>query len=205
MKYASVVGIDEVGRGPLAGPVAVAVLQFKVVSIKLKVKKAEANFGFKLKDSKKLSEKQREIWFKEIKLWWKKGECNFKVSMISAKEIDKIGISKAIKKCIFSSLSALRVSISDPILLDGSLKAPIEYKKQKTIIKGDEKEPIIALASIVAKVCRDRLMIRLAKKYPEYGLESHKGYGTKLHYEAIKAKGLSPIHRRSFLKNFKVV
>ena len=86
------------------------------------------------------------------------------------------------------------------ILLDGGLRAPKEYKNQKTIIKGDEKELAIALASIVAKVTRDVLMVKLAKKYPGYRLEKHKGYGTKKHYQALKNKGISAIHRKSFLR-----
>ena len=86
------------------------------------------------------------------------------------------------------------------VLLDGGLKAPKEYLNQRTIIKGDEKELAIALASIVAKVTRDRLMVKLARKYPGYDLEMHKGYGTAAHYKALKNKGFSPIHRKSFLK-----
>lgn len=205
MKYASVVGIDEVGRGPVAGPVAVAALQFKVESLKLKVREVEKNFGFKLRDSKKLTPERRELWFKEIKKWQKEGLCDFKVSMVSAKQIDKIGIAPAIKKCLAHSLSVLRVPYSDLILLDGGLKAPAEFKRQKTIIKGDEKEPVIALASIAAKVTRDRLMCRMANKYPEYQLDVHKGYGTKNHYKALKMHGLSDIHRRTFLKTIKGV
>jgi ribonuclease HII len=84
--------------------------------------------------------------------------------------------------------------------LDGGLKAPAEYKNQKTIIKGDEKELCIALASIVAKETRDRLMVGLARRYSGYALEKHKGYGTREHYKALQNKGISPIHRKSFLK-----
>ena len=87
------------------------------------------------------------------------------------------------------------------ILLDGGLKAPAKYKDQKTIIKGDEKVKIIALASIIAKVSRDRHMRRLAKKFPDYGFEIHKGYGTRAHYRALHRRGLSPLHRRSFLSS----
>jgi ribonuclease HII len=88
------------------------------------------------------------------------------------------------------------------ILLDGGLKAPEEYMHQETIIKGDEKEPIIALASIAAKVLRDQMMEELAEVHPEYGFENHKGYGTNEHYKAIKKHGLTAYHRRSFLSNF---
>jgi ribonuclease HII len=90
------------------------------------------------------------------------------------------------------------------VLLDGSLKAPRRYVNQKTIIRGDDIEPVISLASICAKVLRDRKMTRLAKKYPRYGFEVHKGYGTKAHYKAIKKHGFSQEHRRSFLKVVKV-
>ena len=98
--------------------------------------------------------------------------------------------------------AAIRKLKLDPsvceVRLDGGLKAPIAYKRQVTIIKGDEKESVIAMASIVAKVTRDRLMVRLDKKYPEYGLAKHKGYGTKTHMTVIRRRGLSEIHRRSF-------
>lgn len=205
MKYASVVGIDEVGRGPIAGPVAVCALRLEVRSLKLGVRDLEEKIGIKLKDSKKLSEKQREVWFVEIKKWQKQGLCDFRVSMVSAKEIDKIGIVPAIQKALNNSLSQLPTSNSCLVLLDGGLKAPQEYNNQKTIIKGDEKEPVIALASIVAKVTRDRLMCRLAKKYPGYALEKHKGYGTKEHYKTLQKYGLSVIHRKTVLKNVRMV
>lgn len=205
MKYASVVGIDEVGRGPIAGPVAVCVFRVGVRNAELGVREIEKRLHIKLRDSKKLSEKQREAWFAEIKKWQKEGLCDFKVSMVSAKEIDKIGIVSAIKKCISNSISVLRIPISDKILLDGGLKAPPQFKYQKTIIKGDEKEPVIALASIAAKVTRDRLMCRMAKKYPGYGFDVHKGYGTKAHYAELKKRGISVVHRRSFLKKPSVI
>ncbi len=120
--------------------------------------------------------------------------------------VDKIGISRAtmlvVKRSIKKLSSAWKYDSQVEILLDGLLHAPAEYK-QKTIIKGDEKEPIISLASIIAKVTRDKYMTKLAETYPEYGFESHKGYGTKKHYESIKKYGISDVHRRSFLKNLK--
>jgi ribonuclease HII len=97
-------------------------------------------------------------------------------------------------------LKKLDATIRETILLDGSLYAPKEFKKQKTIIKGDEKEPAIGLASIVAKVTRDRYMLKMAGKHPLYGFENHVGYGTKKHYLAIKKHGMTDIHRKSFLK-----
>jgi ribonuclease HII len=192
------IGIDEVGRGPLAGPVCVAAFMLK----------GKLNTTLKLKDSKKLSQKQRELWFKKISLLKKEGKCDFALTYVSAQAIDKIGISKAIKKALETSLQKLvdthALHVRTRILLDGGLKAPISFSNQKTIIKGDEKEQSIALASIVAKVSRDRLMVRLAKKHASYGFEFHKGYGTSLHYQQLKIHGMSPIHRRTFLKNVNV-
>lgn len=189
-KKVQIIGIDEVGRGPLAGPVTVCALVLK------------CDFDIiKFRDSKKLSAKQREVWFKQIYLWKKNGKLDFKIAFVSAGMIDKIGISKAIKKALEKSLYELKPKNSHPILLDGGLKAPVEFKNQKTIIKGDEKEVAIALASIVAKVSRDALMIKMSKKFPQYEFHLHKGYGTKLHYKKIKKHGISVIHRRSFLKN----
>jgi ribonuclease HII len=184
MKF--VIGIDEVGRGPVAGPTAVAAfrLRSKLVS------------PAPLRDSKKLSREQREVWFKYLKT----ADCDFAVTMISAKEIDRIGIAPAIRKAMAACLKKIDAKYSETILLDGSLHAPKEFTKQKTIIKGDEKEPAIGLASIVAKVTRDRYMCAAAKKFPEYGFERHVGYGTRAHYLAIKKHGMCALHRRSFLK-----
>jgi ribonuclease HII len=139
-------------------------------------------------------------WLEKINEEKKNGNISYKVSFQSNKIIDKRGLSFAINKCLTDSLKYLKIKPEEClVLLDGGLHAPEKYKNQKTIIKGDEKELAIALASIVAKVTRDILMVRLAKKYPGYGLERHKGYGTRGHYKALKNKGLSPIHRRSFL------
>lgn len=162
----------------------------------------------KLRDSKKLSEKQREVWLKKILVLKKEGKCDFALTYVSAQAIDKIGISKAIKKALENSLQKLvdvhALHGRTRILLDGGLKAPFSFTNQKTIIKGDEKEQAIALASIVAKVSRDRLMVRMAKKHSSYGFEFHKGYGTSLHYKKLKIHGMSPIHRRTYLKNVNV-
>lgn len=197
------IGIDEVGRGPVAGPTCVAAFAMNknfqsTISLFKKQKKLP------LRDSKKLTKLQRELWFKQIKIWQKEGKCNFAVSMVSAKIIDTIGISKAIQKALDNALLSLNFSPTSLILLDGGLKAPFKFKNQKTIIKGDEKEIAISLASIVAKVTRDRHMYRMAKKHPVYNFESHVGYGTRAHYKALEIHGLSPIHRRSFLKNLAI-
>ncbi len=186
------IGIDEVGRGPLAGPVAVGVLKTK-----------HSVFGFwarGVKDSKQLTAKERQVWYEKIKKAKEEGKLNFVVSFVSSKIIDEKGLTYAIKKAISVSLKKLSV---DPqkckVLLDGGLKAPKEFIFQETIIKGDEKEPIIALASIVAKVTRDKLMTKYAKKYLPYRFDIHKGYGTKAHYKEISENPLTPIHRRRFL------
>ncbi len=190
-----VVGIDEVGRGPLAGPVAVC-------TFKMPVKFNAKSFGV-LKDSKKLTPIKREEIFDRLKTLKKEKRVDYFVSYESAKRIDTIGLSKAIKNCLKKSLTKLKVKPKEClVLLDGGLKAPEKYKNQKTIIKGDEKERSIAFASIVAKVSRDSLMCKLAKKYSKYCFEIHKGYGTKKHCEAIKKNGLSAEHRKSFCKNF---
>ena len=187
MEY--LVGIDEVGRGPLAGPVAVGVL---VMKENLKI------FG-KIRDSKKLSEKQREEWFEIICAERQRVALDFSVSFVSHIMIDKRGLAWALRTATARALTRLAIPTDSAIFLDGGLRAPEIFKNQKTIIKGDEKIPVIALASIVAKVTRDHLMIRMAEKYPQYGFERHKGYGTKEHFATIKKHGLCPIHRRSFL------
>lgn len=198
-----IVGVDEVGRGPLAGPITLAVFaaskDFKNKLIKI--------LGGKVKDSKRLSPKRREEIYKQLKKLHHKSKndnghlcCFFAVSHISNKIIDKKGISYAtrlgIKRCLANFTPEFQ------ILLDGGLKAPGKYKNQKTIIKGDEKDVFIACASIVAKVRRDHLMCRLGSKSPLYAFQIHKGYGTALHYKLIKKHGLSEWHRKSFLKNY---
>ena len=186
------IGIDEVGRGPIAGAVAVGAFTFL---------KPEAKKLFRgVKESKQLTEEKREIWFKKIQQASRVGLVKFTVTFQSEKVIDTKGLSFAIKKALSTSLYALNIKPAHArVLLDGGLKAPKEYVNQKTIIKGDEKKMVIALASICAKVLRDRRMNLLAKKYPKYGFERHKGYGTKSHYVAIKKYGILGIHRQSFL------
>ena len=216
-----IVGIDEVGRGPLAGPVAVCAFLMKEDSFLENPKEKKLP---KLKDSKKLSKKQREVWFEYLKVAKTEGLCNYVVSFVSPENIDKFGLAKCIQKALNESLKkvasqnlpnflelSLKGSDADKnledsaslasyhIFLDGGLKAPAEYVNQETIIRGDELHPVISLASIVAKVTRDAVMTKYAKTYPEYGFEKHSGYGTRAHYTAIKAYGLTPIHRKSFI------
>lgn len=217
IKY--IIGIDEVGRGPIAGPVCVASFMMRH-NYELPIN----NYKFKLpklRDSKKLSRKQREIWFEFLKTEKEKGNCDFMVSYVSSDNIDKFGIAKCIQKALDESLN--KVTSSDitnscaftpdgpyadknlqhltlfKVFLDGGLHAPKEFINQETVIKGDELHPVISCASIVAKVSRDRVMKNFAKKYPKYGFENHSGYGTKAHYEAIKKHGQTPIHRKSFI------
>lgn len=187
-------GIDEAGRGPLAGPVAVGIC------------KVSEDFDFtifpNLKDSKKLSEKKREEFFCKMQSLKKEGVLDFGVALVSSNTIDKSGIVFAIKSGIKGLLEKLSVSFENKVFLDGGLVVPEEFKHQETIIKGDELIPVISLASIVAKVTRDIYMKEKAKDFPEYGFEIHKGYGTKKHTDAIRKHGLSTLHRKSFCKNF---
>ncbi|MEO8637432.1 MAG: ribonuclease HII [Candidatus Taylorbacteria bacterium] len=189
-----IIGIDEVGRGPIAGPLTFCAL---------KAPASEKFFQFRgSKDSKKLSPLRREEWFKKIMRERKNGALDFSISHIAPNVLDTIGLSKAIKVAVKRCLDKLEVNPCEcEVLLDGGLKAPKEFTNQKTIVRGDEKIKIIGLASIVAKVSRDRIMVRLSKKYENYAFESHKGYGTKEHYKLLRKWGLSKIHRRSFLKN----
>jgi ribonuclease HII len=195
MKWRNSIGIDEAGRGPLAGPITLAAFS---VSSKFK----GLRFDFPIKDSKQMTEDRRNIVFKILKEMRNRGEINFSVSHIRHSSIDRYGITKCTRNGIKRCLKKLKADpLNTRILLDGTLYAPEEFKDQKTIIRGDEKVRIIALASIVAKVTRDKRMIKLAKKFPQYGLDIHKGYGTKAHRKAIKRHGPSEIHRLSFLKN----
>lgn len=196
-KVRYIIGVDEVGRGPLAGPVTVAAVMMP----------HDFSFGdIRPNDSKKISEKKREEWFLFAQ---EHPDISYAVASISPEMIDEIGISKSTILAVEQSLEKLSSTwglgpqVEEvEVLLDGLLRAPKQYQ-QKTIIKGDEKEPIISLASIVAKVTRDRMMTEISKKHPQYGFENHKGYGTKKHYESIEKYGILDIHRRSFLKNLK--
>ncbi len=189
MKY--LIGIDEAGRGPLAGPVAVGAVA------------VPQDFDWSLvegvRDSKKLSEKAREKIFERAHELERLALLRFAVATSSAAYIDTYGIMPAIKRALAEALSRLNIEPHDcRVLLDGSLLAPAEYIHQKTIIRGDDTEPVISLASIMAKVTRDCLMRRLAATHPLYDFDVHKGYGTRSHLQAIARCGLSKIHRKSF-------
>jgi ribonuclease HII len=184
-----IVGIDEVGRGPLAGPVAVGIVicrkHFSIDGIT---------------DSKLMTEEARERVSERAKELQEEGLIRFGVFSTSASDIDSLGIEKAIGDAVSRGLAELTPNPENiEIVLDGRLKAPPQYRQQ-SIIHGDFLVPAISLASIVAKVERDAYMTgTIHEKYPAYGFSSHKGYGTGLHIAAIKEHGPSPIHRMSFL------
>lgn len=193
-----IVGIDEVGRGPLAGPVHVCAVAMPYEAYK---KMKWQNIPILLKDSKQMTAANRQAWHMEARTMEKMGALQIVVSSRTAAAIDKKGIAVCIRECIASNLKKLNINPKDcTVLLDGGLKAPVEYKHQQTIIKGDDSQKIISLASVVAKVQRDHYMIALHKKHPGYGWHSNKGYGTKVHIAAIKKMDTSPFHRQSFLK-----
>lgn len=179
-----VCGVDEAGRGPLAGPVCAAavIMPYGIIIDGVN-------------DSKKLTEKKRELLFDTIK---EKSLC-YGIAFSDEKEIDEVNILNATFLAMKRAVKSLKIQ-PDLILVDGN-RLPDFDIPAKTIVKGDSLSHSIACASILAKVTRDRLMKELSKKCPEYGFEKHKGYGTKAHYEAIKANGICEIHRRTFLKN----
>lgn len=181
--YNIVCGVDEAGRGPLAGPVyAAAVILPKGYVID------------GVNDSKKLTEKKRELLFDVIQN--EAVACS--IGIADEKEIDEINILQATFLAMRRAVEGLTVK-ADIALIDGNKKPGLEIAEWD-IVKGDAKSASIAAASIIAKVSRDRYMLEMAEKYPEYHFEKHKGYGTKLHYEMIEKYGISPIHRKSFLK-----
>ncbi len=178
-----IAGVDEVGRGPLAGPVCVAAVVMPFDDIIEGVD-----------DSKKLSEKKRDLLFEQIK----EKAIAFCVEMVDEQTIDKINILEATKLCMKNAIEGLSLK-PDIVLVDAISKLDVEVKI-RGIIKGDALSYSIGCASILAKVTRDRFMAELAKEYPEYGFEKHKGYGTKAHIEALKEYGPCIYHRLSFLK-----
>lgn len=181
-KYEYIAGVDEVGRGPLAGPVCAAVVILP---------KGLVIDG--VNDSKKLTEKRREAIYEIIK----KDALAWAVAFVEPEVIDEINIRQATHLAMQKAVDALEIK-AEFLLVDGSdrieFNTPSEY-----IIKGDAKSQSIAAASVMAKVTRDRYMVEMAKEYPYYAFEKNKGYGTKLHMEGIREKGLCPLHRRSFI------
>ncbi len=193
-KDAYTVGIDEVGRGPLAGPVAVGVVRTRLA------RKEYSELLRGIRDSKKATEKEREKWYAKAQVWKKAGSIDFTVVFQSASYIDRSGIAQAIRWCVQKGVQTIHGAFDDEYLLDGGLRLPEEFMHQKTIIRGDSTEPLIALAATIAKVVRDRKTKSYAKKYPAYGFADNKGYGTYTHRHAIKKFGLSAIHRKTFCK-----
>ena len=179
-------GIDEAGRGPLAGPVVVA-----------SVIMPQDSMIEGVNDSKKVSEKKREKLYDLIL----EEAISYGIGIIDQNEIDEINILNATKEGLTNSLKEVKVK-PDIILVDALEKIDTLGIPYDSIIKGDAKSYSIAAASIIAKVTRDRIMKEWDEIYPEYGFEKHKGYGTALHIKAIKENGLCPIHRKSFTKNF---
>lgn len=182
--YTAICGVDEAGRGPLAGPVcAAAVILPDGCEIE------------GLNDSKKLSEKKREQLFPIIK----EKALSYSIAFASVEEIDKVNILNATYLAMLRAIDGLDKS-ADFALIDGN-RVPTDIKIPcETVVKGDSKSSSIAAASILAKVTRDHLMLELDQKYPQYNLKKHKGYGTKEHTDLILEHGVSEIHRKTFLK-----
>ncbi len=177
-------GVDEAGRGPLAGPVfSAAVILPEGLIIE------------GVNDSKKLSEKKREALFDVIC----EKSLSYNISAVDENTIDDINILQATYKAMTDAVDGLDLK-PDVVLIDGNRIPPQLKVRSKAIVKGDAQSMSIACASILAKVSRDRFMLKIAEMYPEYMFEKHKGYGTALHIEKIKEFGPSPVHRRSFLK-----
>ncbi|MGO0882683.1 ribonuclease HII [Clostridioides difficile] len=182
--YLYIGGIDEAGRGPLAGPVVASIVVFK------KNTKIEG-----VNDSKKLSEAKRDELFDIIK----KEALDYGIGIVNNEEIDEFNILNATYMAMKKAINCLKKT-PDYLLVDAATIPGIDIV-QNPIVKGDSKSISIAAASILAKVTRDSIMYQYDRIYPQYGFKSHKGYGTKEHYEAIEKHGITPIHRKSFLKN----
>lgn len=178
-------GVDEAGRGPLAGPVCAAAV---ILPEHLQIPG--------LNDSKKLTDKKRRELFPVIQ----EQAIAYGIGLASEQEIDEINILQATFLAMRRALEQLTVR-PEIALIDGNRETDFGLPV-KTVVKGDSLSANIAAASILAKVTRDNLMMELAQKYPEYGFEIHKGYGTKAHYEALRTYGPCPIHRKTFLKKF---
>jgi len=205
--YRFVVGLDEVGRGPLAGPVcaaAVCIIKKKFVipaKAGIQVSGSRVKPGMtiivNIRDSKKLSANQREQWYKILTT---QPDIKWGVGMVSEKTIDRINILAATKLAMKRALADLEKKgvRAEYLLLDGNFLLEDLSISQKAVVRGDSKIVSCAAASIIAKVTRDRLMAKYHQQYPRYGLDKHKGYGTRAHFAALKKHGPCAIHRLSF-------
>ena len=203
--YRCVACLDEAGRGPLAGPVVVAATVYR---LPMSVKFTDIGSLSDIRDSKQLSAKQREEFYEII---INHPAIKWGVGIVSEKIIDKINILEATKLAMVKAVNDLNKKISlnikicgrgflystDFLVLDGKMKLNLNIP-QKAIVKADEKVFSCAASSIIAKVTRDRIMMRYHKEYPQYGFDKHKGYGTKLHYQMLKRHGPCQIHRKSY-------
>lgn len=182
--YSAVCGADEAGAGPLAGPVfAAAVILPEHFDLPY------------LNDSKKVTPKRREVLYDQIR----EQAVAYAIASVDEKEIDEINILNARMKAMDLAIHQLK-PVPEFALIDGNRNTGIHIPN-RMVVKGDSLSASIAAASILAKVARDRFMLEMAQRYPEYHFEQHKGYGTKLHYEMLRQYGPCPIHRRTFLKN----
>ena len=182
--YQAICGIDEAGRGPLAGPVVAGAV---ILPKDLKI--------LYLNDSKQLSKQQREALYDEIM----DKAVSVGVGIVSSERIDEINILQATFEAMRQAIESL--SVSPDLLLNDAVTIPKVSVRQVPIIRGDAKSLSIAAASVIAKVTRDRIMVEYDARYPNYGFAEHKGYGSKMHQEAIRTYGVTPIHRKTFLKN----
>ena len=178
-----IAGVDEAGRGPLAGPVFAAAVVLR-----------NGQFIDEVTDSKKISEKKRDYLFDKIR----EEAVAFSIAAIDEKIIDDINIRNATFKAMNNAVNGLSQK-PDYVLIDGNAISGMTIPHE-CVVKGDFKCNCIGAASILAKVARDRYMLEMAKVFPQYKFEKHKGYGTKLHYEMLEEHGISPIHRKTFLK-----
>lgn len=183
--YSFVCGVDEAGRGPLAGPVYAAAVILP-----------DGVIPEGVNDSKKLSEKKREALFDVIT----EEALDYSIAYATAEEIDDINILQATFLAMKRAIDGLKTK-ADYAMIDGNRMPPLDIPGE-TIVKGDANSASIAAASILAKVSRDRFMLKMAEKYPQYQFEKHKGYGTKLHYQMLNEYGPSEIHRQTFLKSW---
>ncbi len=202
---AVVVGIDEAGRGPLAGPVVAGACVLTTPLFRRRAKGIHLWSPYERKpendtyiaDSKSLDPEERETAFA-----WITANCPYGYGMSSAEEIDAMGILAATEKAMNEAVTMLEKVITPTYLVvDGRDGFWFNYP-HSSVVRGDQTEPCIAAASIIAKVTRDRWICEAAKKHPEYGFEQHKGYGTPVHQAALLKHGLCPLHRRSFVKSF---